>query len=78
VRPADIYENRRRHMLYVNGKEVEFRPELSLIQLMEELGYDTKRIAVERNQEIIPKAQYESTMLEDGDHLEVVRFVGGG
>ncbi|MGI6007728.1 MAG: sulfur carrier protein ThiS [Ruminococcus sp.] len=65
-------------MLYVNGKEVEFRPELSLIQLMEELGYDTKRIAVERNQEIIPKAQYESTMLEDGDHLEVVRFVGGG
>lgn len=65
-------------MLCVNGKETPYRPDMTLAHLLEELGYDTKRIAVERNQEIIPKSQYETTRLEEGDHLEVVRFVGGG
>lgn len=65
-------------MLYVNGKEMEYRPGISLTVLLEELGYDIKRIAVEKNQEIVPRASYENTVLEDGDHLEVVRFVGGG
>ena len=65
-------------MLYVNGKETPYRPDMALAHLLEELGYDTKRIAVERNQEIVPKSQYETTRLEEGDHLEVVRFVGGG
>ena len=41
-------------------------------------GYDKKRIAVELNGEIVPKAQYDALLLEDGDTLEVVRFVGGG
>ena len=65
-------------MLYVNGKEMEYRPGISLTVLLEELGYDIKRIVVEKNQEIVPRASYENTVLEDGDHLEVVRFVGGG
>lgn len=41
-------------------------------------SYDTKRIAVERNGDIVPKAQYDATVLQDGDTLEVVSFVGGG
>ena len=41
-------------------------------------GYDKKRIAVELNGEIVPKAQYGQTILKDGDALEVVSFVGGG
>ena len=52
--------------------------ELTLPQLLEELGYQAGRIAVERNGEIVPKAQYGAVTLEDGDTLEVVRFVGGG
>ena len=40
--------------------------------------YDPARIAVERNGEIVPKAQYDATILQDGDSLEVVSFVGGG
>ena len=40
--------------------------------------YDPKRIAVERNGDIVFKSQYEDTVLEDGDTLEVVSFVGGG
>ncbi|MGI6010737.1 MAG: sulfur carrier protein ThiS [Ruminococcus sp.] len=65
-------------MIYINGQEMEYRPGISLSQLLEELGYDTKRIAVEKNQEIVPRAAYENTAVEEGDHLEVVRFVGGG
>jgi len=38
----------------------------------------TPRVAVERNREILPKASYDSTSLEEGDELEVVEFVGGG
>ncbi len=49
-----------------------------LAQLLEELSYQAGRIAVERNGEIVPKAQYGAVTLEDGDTLEVVRFVGGG
>ena len=41
-------------------------------------NYDMKRIAVERNGDIVPKAQYGETVLQDGDSLEVVSFVGGG
>lgn len=41
-------------------------------------SYDPKRIAVERNGDIVPKAQYGETVLKDGDSVEVVSFVGGG
>ena len=41
-------------------------------------GYDPKRVAVERNCEIVPKATYPQVILQDGDTVEVVSFVGGG
>ncbi len=41
-------------------------------------GYDLMRVAVERNGDIVPKAEYETTRLCDGDSVEVVSFVGGG
>ena len=41
-------------------------------------GYDIRRVAVERNGDIVPKARYTSEILKDGDSIEVVRFVGGG
>lgn len=41
-------------------------------------SYDPKRIAVERNGNIVPKAQYDKTVLNNGDSVEVVSFVGGG
>ncbi len=41
-------------------------------------GYDEKRVAVERNGAIVPKANYAETILADGDEIEVVSFVGGG
>ena len=47
-------------------------------RLVRELGLEGKRIAVERNGEIVPRSRYASTTLEDGDRLEIVGAVGGG
>ena len=49
-----------------------------LARLVHELGLEGKRIAVERNGEIVPRSRYASTTLEDGDRLEIVGAVGGG
>ena len=62
----------------VNGGERRVPAGSVLSALLAELGVSTPRVAVERNREIVPKAQYASTRLEDGDELEVVEFVGGG
>ena len=45
---------------------------------LEENGYQIARVAIERNGSILPKASFAETMLEDGDTLEIVSFVGGG
>ena len=50
----------------------------TVAEYLEGTDYDIRRIAVERNGEIVPKAQYENVKIEDGDTLEVVSFVGGG
>jgi len=42
------------------------------------LHIDPRRVAVELNMEILPKADYETTALSDGDRIEIVHFVGGG
>ena len=45
---------------------------------LEQMQYDRVRIAIERNGDIVPKAEYDTVVLQDGDVLEIVRFVGGG
>jgi len=62
----------------VNGEERRFPAGTRIRELLLELGVSTPRVAVERNREILPKAEYESTALAEGDELEVVEFVGGG
>lgn len=51
---------------------------MSLTEYLHAADYDVNRVAVERNGEIVPKAEYETVRLQDGDNLEVVSFVGGG
>ncbi|MDO4274503.1 MAG: sulfur carrier protein ThiS [Eubacteriales bacterium] len=65
-------------MLFVNGKEVEYPGECTISQLLNRLGYRAERTAVERNGEIVPRKSLEHVAVVDGDHLEVVSFVGGG
>lgn len=50
----------------------------NVLKQLTQMGFDPKRVAVEKNGEIVPRAQYEATPLKEGDKLEVVRFVGGG
>ena len=64
--------------IQVNGEERQFEDGLSLAELVEKLGMKVDRVAVERNREIVPRAEWVHTKLADGDKLEVVHFVGGG
>ena len=62
----------------INGEPRQFASELSVAGLIDQLGYAGKRIAVERNGEIVPKSQHAATQLATGDQLEIVVAVGGG
>jgi len=64
-------------MLTVNGQSVDAAGK-TVAEYLAEAGYNTVRIAVERNEMIVPKAKYAETVLADGDVVEVVNFVGGG
>lgn len=64
-------------MIRINGVNID-KNELSLMQYLEENSIIPQRIAVELNEEILPKANYNSTILKDGDVVEIVNFVGGG
>ncbi|OIO71762.1 MAG: thiamine biosynthesis protein ThiS [Zetaproteobacteria bacterium CG_4_9_14_3_um_filter_49_83] len=46
--------------------------------LIVELGLETRMLAVERNLEVVPRSQYETTALCEGDRIEVVHMIGGG
>ena len=65
-------------MITVNGKQIQLASEMSVADYLEQNNYQIKMIAVELNEEILPKYSYSDTMLKDGDRLEVVTFVGGG
>ena len=51
---------------------------MTLAAFVERLGLDARKIAIERNLEIVPRSTYGVTLLADGDRLEIVNFVGGG
>ncbi len=62
----------------LNGEPKEISAPVSVQQLLESLGLDPRKIAVERNLEIVPRSTYGQTMVGDGDRLEIVHFIGGG
>ncbi len=64
--------------LTINGEERSFEEILDVAALVEALGLDPRKVAVERNLEIVPRSTYARVMLTDGDRLEIVQFVGGG
>ncbi len=64
-------------MVKINGVEWNLAGK-TVAEYLTTTNYDAKRIAVERNGNIVPKALYDETVLQDGDNVEVVSFVGGG
>ncbi|WP_309644556.1 sulfur carrier protein ThiS [Phenylobacterium sp.] len=64
--------------LTINGEERAFSGLSSLAALVAQLGLDARKVAVERNLEIVPRSAYAATALADGDRIEIVHFIGGG
>ena len=62
----------------VNGNLVSLEKPLSVSEYLEQKNYNPKRVAIELNQEILPKSKYQTTILTEADTLEIVTFVGGG
>lgn len=64
-------------MVKINGNTYDAAGK-TITEFLESTSYDPKRIAVERNGCIVPKARYSQTVLEENDAIEIVSFVGGG
>ena len=64
--------------LIVNGEDREFEGLTAISGLIAALGLDGRKLAIERNLEIVPRSAYDQTPLSDGDRIEIVHFIGGG
>ena len=62
----------------LNGETRRIEAPLSVRRLLEQLGLDPAKIAVERNLEIVPRSTYDQVAVGEGDRLEIVHFIGGG
>ena len=64
--------------LTINGERRTFADLADIAALVAFLGLDARKVAVERNLEIVPRSTYDATALADGDRIEIVHFIGGG
>ena len=64
--------------IVLNGDPYEVAGPLSLSALLDHLNVDPRRVAVEHNLNVVKRANYDSTQIQDGDQIEIVNFVGGG
>jgi thiamine biosynthesis protein ThiS len=64
--------------LLLNGESRAFPAPVTVAVLLGKLGLDVRKVAVERNLEIVPRSLYGETLLTSGDALEIVHFIGGG
>lgn len=62
----------------INNEEIFIEKEISLYELLISKNFEPSKVAVELNQKIVPKIEYETTFLKNSDILEIVWFVGGG
>lgn len=65
-------------IITINGKQTQVRAETTITELLESKGINVDTVVIEYNRDIIPKENFAETKLNDGDFLEVLRFVGGG
>jgi sulfur carrier protein len=64
--------------IHLNGEPYEIPGPVSISALLAELDIDPRIVAVEHNVAVIKRQYYETTMIAEGDEIEIVRFVGGG
>lgn len=65
-------------MITVNGREYDISSGLTVGTLLDRENYRRHHVAVELNGRIVPRAEFDSTAISDGDRIEIVHFVGGG
>lgn len=65
-------------MIYVNGKEKEFPGAITIQELLAMENYKNSYVAVEQNEVIIPREQYDAVTINDNDCIEIVSFMAGG
>ena len=68
----------RRKEMIVNGEKTDWKPGLTIRELLEQRSCRTDRVAVEKNGEIVPKKDYSTEEILEEDQIEIVTFVGGG
>jgi sulfur carrier protein len=78
VDSAKRSRHRDRVLVTINGETREIPASLTLAGLVEHLGLTDGPVAIERNREVVPRAEHASVNVEAGDVLEIVHFVGGG
>ena len=64
--------------IWINGQRYEWESEKTVWQILEELNFPKQGIAVEVNRKIVPKSEYKSFVVKEGDRMEIVHPVGGG
>lgn len=64
--------------IHVNGEHRRVPGGINIAEMINSLGLDPQRVAVERNLEIVPRSTFNQLCVEDGDDFEIVHFVGGG
>ena len=62
----------------LNGEKYNLEMGSNIVDLIEKLGLNIDKLAIERNLEIVPKSKFAMTIIEEGDKLEIVHFIGGG
>jgi len=65
-------------IVFINGEKREIAAELSVAQLLQELGIRPGRVVVELNRDVVSRESHDTTFLKEGDNIEIVHFVGGG
>ena len=64
--------------LHINGQRRQFEAPVTLLALLRQAGLNERRIAVEVNQEVIPRSRHAEHVLADGDRIEIIQAIGGG
>ena len=62
----------------LNGEKFTLETGSNILNLIDKLDLDADKLAIERNLEIVPKSKFAMTIIEEGDKLEIVHFIGGG
>ncbi len=64
--------------VFINGEPHCFARSISISAMLKELRLMPEKVAIERNLQIVPRSLFSQTELQDGDRIEIVRFIGGG